>query len=278
MRVTIIGLGLIGGSMAIDLKKRKFADIIYGVDKNKLHAETAKSIGLVDEIVNLEEGIKLADLIIVSTPVNIVQAILPSILDKINNQIVTDVSSTKHGLCKLVKNHPKRKNFVASHPMAGTEYSGPWAAISHMYDGKSAIICNQHESSKKALRIVEDMYGSLNMRMIYMDAKSHDVHAAYVSHISHISSFILALTVLDKEKDEKQIFNMAGGGFRSTVRLAKSSAEMWTPIFNQNSENVVDVLNTYIMKLQEFKLKIAENDKSGISKMIEDANKIKRIV
>ncbi len=278
MRVTIIGLGLIGGSMAIDLKKRKFADVIYGVDKNTLHAETAKNIGLVDKIVNLDEGIKLADLIIVSTPVNIVQTILPSILDKINNQIVTDVSSTKHGICELVKNHPKRENFVASHPMAGTEYSGPWAAMSHLYDGRSAIICNQYESSKKALRVVEDMYGSLNMRMIYMDAKSHDVHAAYVSHISHISSFILALTVLDKEKDEKQIFNMAGGGFRSTVRLAKSSAEMWTPIFNQNSENVVDVLNTYIMKLQEFKIKIAENDKSGISKMIEDANKIKRIV
>ncbi len=278
MNVTIIGLGLIGGSMAIDLKKRKFADTIYGVDTNILHAETAKNIGLIDYITDLESGIKSADLIIIATPVDITQKILPGILDKVSKQVVTDVSSTKDGICELVRNHTNRKNFVASHPMAGTEHSGPWAAISNLFDGKSTIICNKGESSEQALKIVEDLYGSLNMRMIHMDAKSHDIHAAYVSHISHISSFALALTVLEKEENEKHIFNMAGGGFRSTVRLAMSSPEMWVPIFEQNSDNVIDVIDTYIEKLQKFKENIINQNISGINQMIENANKIKRII
>ena len=278
MNITIIGLGLIGGSMAIDLKKRGFAKKIIGVDTNKLHSETAKNIGLVDEISDLETGIKSADLLIVATPVDVTIKLLPKIMSCVNNQVVTDVCSTKFGICELLKTHPKRKSFVASHPMAGTEYSGPWAAISHLYDGKSTIICNKEESSEKALTVIEGLYRALNMRIIHMDAKSHDVHAAYVSHISHISSFVLANTVLEKEKDEKHIFNMAGGGFRSTVRLAKSSPDMWSPIFNQNSENIIDVLDTYISKLQDIKGKIANNDKKGIAEFIVDANKIKRIV
>ncbi len=278
MNITIIGLGLMGGSMAIDLRKRNFAKKIFGVDNDILHAETAKNIGLIDEIVDLETGINSADLIILATPVDATIKMLPNIMNKLDNQIITDVCSTKYKICELIKEHPKRKNFVASHPMAGTEYSGPWAAISHLYDGKSTIICNREESSNIALKVVEDLYGALNMRIIHMDAKSHDVHAAYVSHISHISSFALALTVLEKEKDEKHIFNMAGGGFRSTVRLAKSSSDMWTPIFNQNSENVIDVLDTYISKLQEFKERISNNNREEIKNMILGANKIKRII
>lgn len=278
MNVTIIGLGLIGGSMAIDLRKRNFAKNIFGVDNDTLHAETAKNIGLIDKIVDLDEGINLAELIILATPVDVTINMLPNIMNKVNNQVVTDVCSTKFKICELIKKHPKRSHFVASHPMAGTEYSGPWAAISHLYDGKSTIICNRNESSERALELVEDLYGTLNMRIINMDAKSHDVHAAYVSHISHISSFALALTVLEKEEDEKHIFNMAGGGFRSTVRLAKSSPDMWSPIFNQNSENVIDVLDTYITKLQKFKENISTNNKQGINDMIVNANKIKRIV
>ncbi len=278
MTVTIIGIGLIGGSMAIDLKKRHFADKIIAVDSNKLHSETAKSIGIVDDISNLEEGIRKADLIIIATPADVTLNILPDILNRINNQTVTDVSSTKYGICQLVKNHPKRKNFVAAHPMAGTEYSGPWAAISHLYDGKSVIICNHKESSEKALQETEDLYGALNMQIIHMEAKAHDIHAAYVSHISHISSFALALTVLEKEKNEKHIFNMAGGGFRSTVRLAKSSSEMWTPIFEQNYLNIVDVIDTYIEKLQLFKNGIINKNKNDIENLIKSANKIKRII
>ncbi len=278
MNITIIGLGLIGGSMAIDLKKRRFADTVYGVDNKTLHAETAKNTGLIDEITDLKTGIEKAELIILATPVDASLKLLPKILNLTDNQTVTDVCSTKNGICKIVKEHPKRKNFVASHPMAGTEYSGPWAAVSHLFDGKSTFICNAEESSEKALKDVEDLYGALNMRIIHMKAKAHDVHAAYVSHISHISSFALALTVLEKEKDEKNIFNMAGGGFRSTVRLAKSSSAMWTPIFAQNKTNVIDVIDTYIEKLQTFKQGILSGNNSEITKMIEDANKIKRLV
>jgi len=278
MTVTIIGIGLIGGSMAIDLKKRGFADKIIAVDTDKLHAETAKKIGLADETSDLTEGIQKADFIIVATPVDATHKLLAQILDTVSNQTVIDVCSTKHGICELIKNHPKRKNFVASHPMAGTEYSGPWAAISHLFDGKSTIICNKEESSEKALKDTEDLYGALNMRIIHMEAKAHDVHAAYVSHISHISSFALALTVLEKEKNEKHIFNMAGGGFRSTVRLAKSSSDMWTPIFSQNKTNVIDVIDTYIEKLQAFKQGILSGNNSEINDLIKDANKIKRII
>ncbi len=278
MTVTIIGIGLIGGSMAIDLKKRQFADKIIAVDLNKLHAETAKSIGLVDEISDLKDGIKTADLVIIATPADAAHKLLPLVLNEIKEQTVTDVCSTKYGICQLIKNHPKRKNFVAAHPMAGTEYSGPWAAVSNLFDGKSTIICDAKESSEKALRETEDLYGTLNMQIIHTDSKSHDIHAAYVSHISHISSFALALTVLEKEKNERHIFNMAGGGFRSTVRLAKSSSEMWTPIFSENKENVIDVIDTYTEKLQLFKKAILNKNNSEIESLIHQANKIKRII
>ena len=278
MNITIIGLGLIGGSMAIDLKKRRFADTVYGVDNKTLHAETAKNTGLIDEITDLETGIEKAELIILATPVDASLKLLPKILDLIDNQTVTDVCSTKNGICKIVKEHPKRKNFVASHPMAGTEYSGPWAAVSHLFDGKSTFICNAEESSEKALKDVEDLYGTLNMRIINMEARAHDIHAAFVSHISHISSFALALTVLEKETNEKQIFNMAGGGFRSTVRLAKSSSDMWTPIFAQNSENIIEVIDTYIEKIQSFKKGIKNKNLSEINALIYKANKIKRVI
>jgi len=278
MTVTIIGLGLIGGSIAIDLKKRRFAKHIIGVDNDILHSNTAKNIGLIDEISDLKPAVENSDLIVIAIPVDATHKILPMVLDLTYNQVVTDVYSTKNDICNLVKSHPNRQNFVASHPMAGTEYSGPWAAVSHLFDGRSTIICNENESSEDAVKIVEDMYGTLNMRIIHMNAKAHDVHAAYVSHISHISSFALAHTVLEKEKDEKQIFNMAGGGFRSTVRLAKSSKDMWTPIFSQNSENVSDVIDTYIEKMIEFKELILQKDTVGINKYIEQANQIKRII
>ncbi len=278
MNITIIGLGLIGGSMAIDLKKRAFADIIYGADADTLHANTAKNIGLVDEIVDIDTGIQKSDLIILATPVDATKKLLPKILDKISEQTVTDVCSTKSGIIASIEQHPKRKNFVAGHPMAGTEFSGPWAAISNLFDGKASIICNADDSSEKAVSVVEQMYNTLNMRQIFMDAQAHDTHAAYVSHISHISSFALALTVLDKEKNEKHIFDLASGGFRSTVRLAKSSADMWVPIFNQNSDNVIEVLDTYIEKLQDFKNHIKSKNNDDITKMIHDANRIKRVI
>ncbi len=278
MQIGIIGIGLIGGSMAIDLKKRGFADRVVGVENNRLHAAAAREMGLVDEIVSLDDCVAQSDIIVVATPVNAALRLIPEILDKVDTQIVTDVCSTKEKINESVHYHPKRKNFVASHPMAGTEYSGPWAALPGLFDGRAGIICNAEDSDIRAVEMIKKMYDCLNMRIIFMRAAHHDVHTAYVSHISHITSFALALTVLEKEKNEKNIFDLASGGFSSTVRLAKSNADMWAPIFSQNKENVLTVLDTYIEKLQEFKKHIAEYDENGVKELIHNANKIKRII
>ena len=288
MQVGVIGIGLIGGSMAIDLKKRKFADRVVGVESEQLHAAAAKEMGLVDDLVNLEDCIAESDIIVVATPVSAAIRLIPQILDKVDKQIVTDVCSTKEKINEMVHYHPNRKNFVAAHPMAGTEYSGPWAALSGLFDGRAGIICNAEDSDIRAVELVKSMYDCLNMRMIYMRAAHHDVHTAYVSHISHIyrtsykydSRCDEAIKILkaQKEKNEKNIFDLASGGFSSTVRLAKSNADMWAPIFSQNKENVLTVLDTYIEKLQEFKKHISDYDEQGVRELIYKANKIKRII
>lgn len=278
MTITIIGLGLMGGSAAIDLKKRAFATRIIGVDKNKLHAETALHIGVVDELAPLNEAIGKSDLIIVAVPVDSAVKLIPEILNQIDQQPVTDMCSTKGRICELVKYHPKRKNYVAAHPMAGTEFSGPWAAKSGLFDGKAVMFCDTQESDIRKVATIRRMFETLNMRVTFMDSDSHDRHAAYVSHISHISSFALALTVLDQEKNERHIFDLASGGFDSTVRLAKSSAEMWSPIFEQNAANVVEVLNTYIEKLNQFRDAISQGERSKIDGLINKSNHIKKIL
>lgn len=278
MQVGIIGIGLIGGSMAIDLKKRGFTDCVVGVETDSLHAAAAMEIGLVDKTVPLDDCIATSDVIIVATPVSAAIKLIPEILDRVDKQIVTDVCSTKEKIADMVRYHPNRKNFVAAHPMAGTEYSGPWAALPGLFDGRAGIICNAEDSDIRAVEIIKQMYDCLNMRLIYMRAAHHDVHTAYVSHISHISSFALALTVLEKEKNEKNIFDLASGGFSSTVRLAKSNADMWAPIFSQNKDNVLTVLETYIEKLQEFKQHIAEFNEPAVKELIHKANRIKRII
>ena len=287
MNIGIIGLGLIGGSMAIDLKRRGFAEKLKGVESDSVNAAAAMKIGLVDEITTLEECAGSCDMIILAVPVGAAIKLLPEILDIFQKEtengsscrkIVIDTCSTKEQLIRTVHYHPMRMKYVATHPMAGTEYSGPWAAMPGLFDGRACIICNQEESSPAAVRIVEKMYDCLNMRPIYMNASSHDVHTAYVSHISHITSFALALTVLDKEKNEKHIFDLASGGFSSTVRLAKSNADMWVPIFSQNRDNLLKVIDTYIEKINAFRKAIDEFDEKGIRSLIEDANRIKRII
>lgn len=278
MKIVVIGLGLIGGSMAKDLKFRFFADTIFGVDNNPVNAQLALDLKIVDEIVTLDEGIEKSDFILIATPVNATISILPHILDKISNQIVTDLGSTKEKIVDSIKKHPKRKNFVASHPMAGTEFSGPAAAISGLFDGKTAILCDIENNHEHAVSLVKYMYNTLNMNIIEMSASSHDVHVAYVSHISHISSFALALTVMDIEEDEKNIFNLASGGFESTVRLAKSSADMWSPIFVQNNKNILTALNNYIDKLQELKILIKNHNINEIHNIIVKANRIGEIL
>ena len=281
MVVGIIGLGLIGGSMAIDLKRRGFARQVLGVEAVSIHAAAAKSIGLVDDTVCLDECVKQSDVIVIATPVGAAQHILPQVLDMISedsNKVVMDVCSTKEQLVKCVDGHPRRSHYVASHPMAGTEYSGPWAAMSGLFDGHACIICDAEKSHPEAVQKVEALYDTLNMRVINMDSASHDLHTAYVSHISHVTSFALALTVLEKEKDEKHIFDLASGGFSSTVRLAKSSPAMWTPILTQNKENVLQVMDTYIEKMNAFRQAVAEGDERAIEGLIEEANRIRRII
>jgi len=277
--VGVIGLGLIGGSMAIDLKRRGFASRVIGVEKDSIAAEAAKTIGLVDDIVSYEQCIEQADIIVVAVPVGTAVKMVPDILHQMGpDKIVIDVCSTKSQICHATQYHPKRGQFVSTHPMAGTEYSGPWAAQPGLFDGRACIFANTEESSPKAVKRIEELYAVLNMRPIYMNADQHDVHTAYVSHISHVTSFALALTVLDKEKDEKHIFDLASGGFSSTVRLAKSNADMWVPILTQNHDNVLHVMDTYIEKMQQFRDAVFTYDEERIRELIAEANKIKKIL
>lgn len=286
MNVGVIGLGLIGGSMALDLRRKGFASEILGVEADAVNAAAAVKLGLVDRVVSYEECLCQCDIVVLAVPVGAAVRTLPDILDRFHKEamnqkcdrVVLDVCSTKEHLARSVKYHPMRRNYVATHPMSGTEYSGPWAAKPGLFDGHACIICDSEESSPKALRKVESLYEVLNMRTIYMNSSAHDVHAAYVSHVSHIISFALALTVLEKEKDEKHIFDLASGGFSSTVRLAKSNPDMWTPILSQNRDNVLHVMDTYMEKLNLFRDAVAEGDENAIHALIEDANRIRRII
>ncbi len=280
MKVAVVGIGLIGGSLMVDLRKRGFADKIIGVDSNLHHQNIAMLCGLVDEIETLENAIEKSDLIVLSTPVSTNCKMLPGILDKITgtSKIVTDMGSTKGSIAEASKNHPGRGRYVAVHPMAGTEYSGPLAAIGKLFDYKNAIICDKELSDADALEKVEKMLEVLNMRKVYMNSRDHDVHVAYISHISHITSFSLALSVLEKEHEEENILALAGGGFESTVRLAKSNGETWAPIFLENSEYILEVMGTYIEKMNSFRKMISEKDINGLKALMEEANKIRKIL
>ncbi|MEI7628992.1 MAG: prephenate dehydrogenase [Bacteroidota bacterium] len=278
MRVAIVGIGLIGGSMALALKENGFADWVIGVDANPEHQKLALELKLVDEIVPLNEAVVKSDLIILAIPVNAAEKLLPGLLDQVHLQVLMDVGSTKEGLLKCIQNHPKRGRFVATHPMWGTENSGPTAAVAGAFIDKATVICNKEETDADALDLVEKMYETLGMHLVYMNAKAHDVHVAYVSHISHITSFALANTVLEKERGEDNIFELASGGFESTVRLAKSNSDMWVPIFMQNKENVLDVLNEHISQLRKFKSCLEKENFEYLKELIEQANGIKRIL
>lgn len=276
--VTIVGLGLIGGSMAIGLKEKGFASKVIGVESNVLHQQQALQLGLVDEINELDEAVKKSDVIIIAVPVSAADKLIVSILKNVTNQVVMDVGSTKKSICDIVVTCENKGRFVATHPMWGTEYSGPKAAIKGAFKNTTVVICNKENSDDDAVSVVEKIYQLLNMRIVYMDAEAHDVHVAYVSHISHITSFALANTVLEKEKEEDAIFEMASAGFESTVRLAKSNPAMWVPIFQQNRDNVLDVLNEHITQLRKFKSCLEKENYTFLQELIENANKIKKVL
>ncbi|MCX6316950.1 MAG: prephenate dehydrogenase [Bacteroidetes bacterium] len=277
-KICIIGVGLIGGSLALQLHEKKLSSRLTGVDANPEHAATALELELVDEMLPLEEAIAASEVIILAIPVDSMVSLLPVILDKIDEQIVIDMGSTKSMLTGAVKGHPKRGRYVATHPMWGTEYSGPKAAVRDAYQNKAVIICNAEESDEDALLWTRYMYNKIGMRLLEMEANAHDLHAAYVSHISHITSFALANTVLEKEKEENAIFELASAGFESTVRLAKSNSAMWVPIFMQNKENVLDVLKAHIAQLQRFCTSIESEDEKELLKIIQEANLIRKII
>lgn len=277
-KICVVGVGLIGGSLAIQLHERKLSSKLIGVEINEDHARQAMELELVDEISTLDNAIDESDVIVMAMPVDTMVAMLPLILDKIDGQIVLDLGSTKSQLTDAAKSHPKRGRYVATHPMWGTEYSGPQAAVRGAFENKAVIICNAEESDADALEWVKYMYNKIGMHQLEMEAKAHDLHAAYVSHISHITSFALANTVLEKEKEENAIFELASAGFESTVRLAKSSPAMWVPIFMQNRENVLDVLKEHIAQLSRFKESIEKEDHAYLIRLISNANKIRRII
>jgi prephenate dehydrogenase len=279
LNICIVGVGLIGGSFALALKEKGFAKHIIGVGRTPANMQKAIELGLIYEVLALEEAVQKSDLIYVSIPVDATIPVMEKIMNLVNDkQIVVDAGSTKHALCSSLTNHVNRKRFVATHPMWGTEYSGPEAAVRNAFVGRACVICEKELSDVIAVATIEDIYRALGMHIIYMEAAAHDIHAAYVSHISHITSFALANTVLEKEREEDAIFELAGGGFESTVRLAKSNPAMWAPIFMQNRENVLDVLNEHISQLRKFKSALEKENISYLNELMQNANKIKRII
>ena len=279
MKVTVIGLGLIGGSFALALRAKGIATDIVGVESSPLHAAKALELGIVDRILPLAEAVEGAELIAIAVPVDVSPQLAVKILNRVTaDQIVIDMGSTKGELCEIISQHPARSRFVATHPMWGTEFSGPEAATADSFAGRNVVICQKELSDAEAVAIVEQIYRKLGMGILEMDAEQHDLHAAYVSHISHITSFILSTTVLEKEREEEAIFNLAGGGFDSTARLAKSSADTWIPIFKQNKYNVLDVLREYIHQLNLFRKALERDDYKELEQIISRANQIKRVL
>ena len=279
MIATVIGLGLIGGSLALSLKEKGLCTLVTGIEQSEKNAAKALELGLVDRIVTLDEALAQSDLIILATPVDVIPVMATKILNRIHpNQILMDMGSTKQELCEVVMMHPNRGRLVATHPMWGTENSGPEAAEHNAFKGRTVVICEKESSDNDALAIVENIYRTLEMPIRYMSAEEQDTHCAYVSHISHITSFALALTVLEKEREEEHIFDLAGGGFESTVRLAKSLPQTWAPIFLGNKYNVLDVLREHIHQLQILRRMIERDDREGLVEAMQRANKIREIL
>src|SRR5690606_11929536 len=279
MKVAIIGVGLIGGSLALALKNEDFASTVIGVDHSPENIRKALELGIIDRSAELKEAVETSDLVLVAVPVNIIRSLLPSILDLVNNnQVVMEMGSTKEEILNHVDGHPNRGRLIASHPMAGTEYSGPEAAIADLFSGRNMVFCDVTRSDDDAFEVAETVCEKLKMNPIFMHAKEQDLHTADVSHISHISSCARALTVLEKERSQGRIFELAGGGFASTVRLAKSSPETWVPIFQQNQSNLLEVLDEHIKQLQHMREVLKKEDYDMMYKLIKQSNKIKRII
>jgi prephenate dehydrogenase len=279
MKITIVGVGLLGGSYALALREKYPKMYFLGVDASPTHAQLAVAKGIIDEAATLEIAVPQSDLVVLAVPVDVLLQILPTVLDLLpEKSTVLDLGSTKELICNIADQHPRRASFVAAHPMAGTENSGPSAAFKELLADKNVIICDRERSHSDSLALAEALFKEIGMKIHYMTPAEHDLHLAYVSHLSHISAFALGVTVLEKEKDEQNIFDMASTGFSSTVRLAKSSPAMWSPIFDQNRQNVSQALADYIEFLQQFKTIIDNQDRAASHQFMAKANEIRRIL
>ena len=277
-KIYIIGVGLIGGSFALEIKKIFPDSNIIGIDNSKENLDQAINLGIIDAIGSIDD-ITNPFMILLAIPVKSIINILPNVLDKsTQDTIVIDFGSTKNSICKSVMNHKNRSNFVAAHPIAGTEFSGPNAAHYGLFDNKNIIICEHEKSNDNIINTALEIFSKMKMIVSYMDSISHDKHIAYVSHLSHLSSFMLGKTVMDEEESEKNIFDMAGSGFESTVRLAKSSPKMWTDIFDDNKANVLKSLSDYINNLELIKDLIESNKFEELESQLKKTNYIKKIL
>ncbi|WPR73832.1 prephenate dehydrogenase [Algoriphagus sp. NG3] len=276
-KLHIVGLGLLGGSFAL-AAKNKFPEIlITGTDSNEKNLQDAENLGIIQKAAGLPDPD--TDIVILATPADSLGDLLLNTLDHIGEHtLVFDVGSTKAKLCELVASHPKRKQYLAAHPIAGTEYSGPKAAFGDLLDRKVLIICELEKTDLQLKEKAYRLFDALNLKLRFMDPEEHDRHLAFVSHLSHISSFMLGKTVLQKMQDEKNILDMAGSGFASTVRLAKSSPAMWAPILTENKVNILSALDGYITNLTAFRDKIAAGDGTGLSDEMAEINKIRDIL
>ena len=278
MKVGIIGLGLIGSSLALKISEAYNDITIYGEDISESNLKYTIENKIIGNKLEEKDYSKL-DILFVAIPVDQVLKVLSPILDKVGeNTLVVDLGSTKKPICDLVNSNQNRRKFLAAHPIAGTEFSGPMSADSSLFDNKIIILCETEKTENRLLNIAKDLFLSIGMSIKEMTADEHDKHIAYVSHLSHITSFMLGKTVMDKEKDEETIYDMAGSGFESTVRLGKSSPSMWTPIFNQNKKNIIDALDEYLKNIKNFKHLIETDNLSEMFNEMEQINGIKNIL
>lgn len=279
MKILIVGVGLIGGSFSLGLNKNERKYQVGGCDLNEEALQTAFRLRIIDQIFDLEKGVAWADMIVLSIPVKAIKSLSLKVLDLIkDHQLVVDFGSTKGSICELIKDHPKRSNFIAAHPIAGTEYSGPEAAFAGLFDGANLILCDAELTSPDKMELFSKMAGEVGFNLIRMAPREHDRHLAYISHLSHVTSFALSNTVLKREHNGEVILELAGSGFASTVRLAKSSPEMWTSIFMENKELLQESLDYYIQDLIELKSFLEKNDEAAIGNYLEEGRKIRKIL
>ncbi|PUE64079.1 prephenate dehydrogenase [Arcobacter caeni] len=276
MNIGIIGLGLMGGSLAKAVKRYGIANKVYGFTNSEKNKKDILDLNLVDELVDLETLKKVSDVIILAIPVDAIIGMFPDFLDINENTTIIDMGSTKE---YIVKSIPKkiRQNFIAAHPMTGTEKSGPKAAIDDLYEGKTVVFCDLEDNGNLHVNKAFKIFQAIGMRIVVMDSNQHDIHACFMSHLPHILSFSLANTVMSHE-DPKSIIALAAGGFKDMSRIAKSSPRMWGDIFKQNKKNLLASIDLFENQLQNAKKMLEEDNYELLEEWMKKANTLHEIL